>query len=78
MEDEIKEKHLGQLRPFLDHVVPRERMREWTTALESIPGRVSETEHAILCFHNVFYRRSSFFSCVDWDLREKYQYVVVT
>lgn len=67
VEDEIKKKIL-HLRPFLDHIDREERLRQWRVAFKEILQRASESEHSILCFHNVYYRNSDFSSCVDWDL----------
>ena len=72
VEEEIKNT-IGDLRPFLDQIVARERLRRWREAMERILRRVAESEHTVLCFHNVFYRRSNFFSCVDWDLLANYK-----
>lgn len=72
VEDEIKNT-LGDIRPFLDQFLPRERQRRWNEAMDKLLKRVGEAEHTVLCFHNVFYRRSNFFACTDWDLLASYR-----
>jgi hypothetical protein len=72
VEDEIKNT-IGDLRPFLDQISKKERIRRWQEAMNRILQLASNSEHTILCFHNTFYRRSNFFSCVDWDLLCAYQ-----
>lgn len=72
VEEEIKNT-LGDLRPFLDQVFKRERIRRWQEAMEVVLARADAAEHTILCFHNVFCRRSNFFTCTDWDLLLAYR-----
>jgi len=72
VEHEIKNA-LGDLRPFLDQILPQERSRRWKEAMTRIMERVANAEHTLLCLHNVFYRRSNFYTCTDWDLLRAYQ-----
>jgi adenylate kinase len=76
VEEEIKST-LGDLRPFLNQILPHERNRRWREAMETIFARVSDSEHTLLCLHNVFYRRSNFFTCTDWELLRRYRPTVM-
>lgn len=73
VEQDIKRELGGDIRPYLDHFVPRERREYWRQAASAILDSAAAVEHCILSFHNLLYRSSIFSDVIDWSLLLRYQ-----
>jgi len=69
-------KNLGiDIISFLDSQNPRAKADAWKRAFNNILFRIKDEQpkHAFLSMHHIFYRYSSFFSPVEWDLIKNFQ-----
>ena len=69
-------KNLGiNIISFLDDQNPIAKADVWKRAFNNILSRIKDEKpkHTFLSMHHIFYRYSSFFSPVDWDLIKDFQ-----
>lgn len=60
---------------FLDSQNPKTKAEIWKKAFNQILSKLKDEDpkHAFLSIHHIFYRYSSFFSPVEWDLIKEFQ-----